>query len=201
MTERTTFLFIGDSVTDCGRLDDSDGLGNGYVRVLATSPELAGATVINRGISGNRVVDLAARWETDVLSLRPDVVTVLIGINDTWRRYDSGDPTPADRFEHGYRALLETLDVPLVLMEPFVLPVNAEQQRWRGEDLDEKIAVVHELATTFGAHLVPLDAALTARAVGETAAALADDGVHPTDRGHELIAGLWLDTARAAGLV
>jgi lysophospholipase L1-like esterase len=198
----TRYLFIGDSVTDCGRRDDPDGLGFGYVRMLAEHPSLAGAEVINRGISGNRVVDLAARWQADVLDLRPDVVTVLIGINETWRRYDSADPTSTSDYERGYSELLATLDGPtLILMEPFVLPVTAEQESWHPDDLDEKIAVMHELAREFGAHLVPLDVALTARAVGETAAALADDGVHPTARGHELIADLWLDTARSAGLL
>jgi len=183
-------MFTGDSVTDCGRRTDPDGLGDGYVRMLATS--LPEHTVLNSGISGNRASDLAARWQTDVAVSEPDVVTVLIGINDTWRRYDSDDPTTAVTFEANYRKALESAVVPrLVLMEPFVLPVTEEQQRWHYEDLDAKIAVVHKLARQYGAVLVPTNLRLERAAVEHGAAALAEDGVHPTALGHELIAAVW----------
>ena len=196
MTDQTV-LFVGDSVTDCGRRDDPEGLGSGYVRVLAATPELAGRTVLNRGISGNRVVDLEARWADDVLAVDAAVVSILIGINDTWRRYDSDDPTTVDAYEAGYRRLLEPFgarpETALVLMEPFVLPVTPEQAGWR-EDLDPKIEVVHRLATEFGATLVPTDVELTRLAAEGAggAAALAEDGVHPTPRGHAAIAAIWL---------
>ncbi len=200
MTEPTSspspsVLFVGDSVTDCGRRDDPEGLGQGYVRVLAGTPQLAGRAVLNRGISGNRVVDLEERWADDVLAAEAGVVSILIGINDTWRRYDSDDPTSAEDYEAGYRrlltALVERSQPTLVLMEPFLLPVRPEQEGWR-EDLDPKIAVVHRLAEEFGAVLVPTDVELT-RLAGETgAAALASDGVHPTAEGHAAMAAIWL---------
>jgi lysophospholipase L1-like esterase len=190
-------LFVGDSVTDCGRRTDPDGLGNGYVRVLAGTPELAGRAVLNRGISGNRVVDLEARWGDDVLAAEAGVVSILIGINDTWRRYDSDDPTSTEAYEAGYRRLLAPLaeqpGTALVLMEPFLLPVTESQTFWR-EDLDPKIEVVRRLAAEFGATLVPTDVELT-RLAGEVeggAAALAPDGVHPSAEGHAAIAAIWL---------
>ncbi|WP_382308178.1 SGNH/GDSL hydrolase family protein [Herbiconiux sp. UC225_62] len=198
MTDIPTVLFVGDSVTDCDRRTDPDGLGDGYVRVLAATPELAGRTVLNRGISGNRVVDLEARWADDVLAVDAGVVSILIGINDTWRRYDSDDPTSAADFEAGYRRLLAPLaarpGTSIVLMEPFVLPVTPEQSAWR-DDLDPKIAVVRRLAAEFGATLVPTDVELTALAGAAGAggaAALAADGVHPTPQGHAAIAAIWL---------
>jgi acyl-CoA thioesterase I len=189
-------LFVGDSVTDEGRREDPDGLGGGYVRLLAEGA-LAGATVLNRGIAGDRVRDVRARWATDVVAARPDIVTVLVGVNDTWRRFDSDDPTPADRFARDYAELLsQTPGAAVILMEPFVLPVRAEQRAWR-EDLEEKIAAVHRLAGQHGARLVRLDAELNAAARdADAAAVLAYDGVHPTDRGHAAIADLWLRTAR-----
>ncbi|MFB2600248.1 GDSL-type esterase/lipase family protein [Herbiconiux sp. P17] len=193
-----TVLFVGDSVTDCDRRTDPDGLGRGYVRVLAATPELAGRTVLNRGISGNCVVDLEARWADDVVAAGAGVVSILIGINDTWRRYDSDDPTSAADFEAGYRRLLAPLvareGARLVLMEPFLLPVTAEQPSWR-DDLDPKIEVVRRLAAEFGATLVPTDVELIrlASAAGSAgAAALAADGVHPTPQGHAAIAAIWL---------
>jgi lysophospholipase L1-like esterase len=194
------YLFIGDSVTDCQRLADSDGLGTGYVRVLRDALEERGlgVEVVNRGISGNRVKDLRARWSDDCIDLEPELVSVLIGINDTWRRYDSDDPTTTEAFEADYRHILERttveLDDPqLVLVEPFLLPARAEQDDWF-EDLEPKIAVVRTLADDFGAILVTAQEGLTVLAGEEGPAALAADGVHPTPRGHQALAGLWLDT-------
>lgn len=192
---RRTIVFAGDSVTDCGRRTDPAGLGNGYVKDLYD--ELAGPTrprILNAGISGHRAVDLVARWETDVIAHAPDLVSILIGINDTWRRYDEDDPTSAEQFEASYRKLLDPLRaVRLVLVEPFLVPVDDEQRGWR-EDLDPKLEVVRRLATEYGALLVPADVEFTARAAEVGPETLADDGVHPTAAGHRLLADLWLRT-------
>jgi acyl-CoA thioesterase-1 len=199
MTSRRPILFIGDSVTDCGRRDDApDFLGDGYVREIAG--RLPGRTVLNRGISGNRVVDLRDRWTVDALDPNPGILSVYVGINDTWRRYDSNDPTSAAAFEADYRVILdravETIAPALILVEPFVVPVTAEQESWH-EDLDEKRAVVARLAAEYKAAFVPLQLLLTAAAVKHGAAAIAQDGVHPTELGHRLIADAWLDVATA----
>jgi acyl-CoA thioesterase-1 len=189
MATPESIVFIGDSVTDCGRRDDEpDYLGDGYVRMIAE--HLPRRRVVNAGISGNRVVDLRDRWQIDVLEQHPDILCVYVGINDTWRRYDSNDPTSAAAFEADYRAILEAtvpLAPKLVLVEPFVLPVTEEQEQWH-EDLDEKRAAVGRLATEFGAVFVPLQALMAAAAEDHGAQALAQDGVHPTALGHRLIA-------------
>lgn len=99
-----TVVFFGDSITDAGRRQDPERLGHGYVRLLAG--ELTGTKVINAGIGGNRVVDLLARLDDDVLAHRPGLVSIMIGINDTWRRFDSNDPTSTEAYETGYRDLL-----------------------------------------------------------------------------------------------
>ena len=197
-----TVLFIGDSVTDCGRRDDADrGLGNGYVRLVDEAFTAGGtpANIVNRGISGNRVRDLKARWQADAVALKPTLLSVMIGVNDTWRRYDENDPTTVEAFEADYRSLLEALpgrdEMALVLMEPFLLPVTAGKEKWR-EDLDPKIAVVRALAAEFGAILVPADEYLNDIDVPLTE--IAADGVHPTELGHQLLARLWLDTIENA---
>ena len=190
---RRTVVFAGDSVTDCGRRTDPDGLGNGYVRELYDDLGERRPRIVNAGISGHRAVDLAGRWSADVLAHDPSVVSILIGINDTWRRYDEDDPTTAESFEMSYRAMLDPLRCPVVLIEPFLLTVKDGQQDWR-EDLDPKLEVVRKLAVEYGAILVPADTALNRRAATVGAATLAHDGVHPTAAGHRAIADLWRTT-------
>ena len=192
-------LFQGDSITDCGRgyQDDQD-LGCGYAMMAAAWfsaawPEKQ-VRFLNRGISGNRAQDLRARWQQDCLALKPTWVSIMIGINDTWRRYDSADPTSAEAFEEAYRAILDAcrhLQARLVLCEPFLLPVYPDQIRWR-QDLDPKIAVVRRLAREFEAILVPLDGLFAQAATRRAPAFWAADGVHPTPAGHALIAQAWL---------
>ncbi|MFK4082753.1 SGNH/GDSL hydrolase family protein [Kribbella sp. NPDC020789] len=187
---RWTVVFAGDSVTDGGHRTDPTGLGDTYVRDLAHDLGDRRPRIVNAGTSGNRAADLVARWSDDVLAFEPSLVSILIGINDTWRRYDRDDPTTAEAFEASYRQLLEPLRCPLVLVEPFLLQVKPEQAQWR-EDLDPKIEVVHKLAREYDAILVPADAELNRQAGTVGAATLADDGVHPTAAGHQALADLW----------
>jgi len=187
---RRTVVFAGDSVTDCGRRTDHEGLGDGYVRNLYDDLGERRPRIVNSGISGNRAIDLVARWSTDVLAHDPSLVSILIGINDTWRRYDEEDPTTAESFETSYRELLDPLTCPVVLIEPFLLPVKDGQEEWR-EDLDPKLDVVRKLAVEYGAILVPADTELNRQAAAVGAATLAGDGVHPSPAGHRAIAELW----------
>ncbi|MFJ8764134.1 SGNH/GDSL hydrolase family protein [Streptomyces clavifer] len=195
-----TVLFQGDSITDAGRLSDPDRpLGNGYARMAADRVHAArgdsGITFLNRGISGNRAADLRARWREDAVDLEPDVVSVMIGVNDTWRRYDSGDITSLQSYEDDYRAVLtqirDGLDTQLILIEPFLVPVTDEQWAWR-EDLDPRIRTVRRLAEEFDAALLAADGLLNqaARTAGG-AEHIAGDGVHPTPLGHTVLAEAW----------
>lgn len=199
-------LFQGDSITDCGRnYQDKNSLGHGYAHLIASQfgylhPE-SGVTFVNRGISGNRVVDLEARWKEDCLDLKPDWLSIYIGINDTWRRYDNGDATSADHYYDQYRRLIVSAkeangDINLVLIEPFVLPVPEDRRAWR-EDLDPKIAAVRALAAEFKALYIPLDGLFAAQSVSTGPAYWAGDGVHPSAPGHALIADAWLRAVKA----
>jgi len=199
-------LFTGDSITDCGRNREQEmNLGFGYAVFIAArlqaylaSPELR---IFNRGISGNRAADLLGRVDADLLALKPTVVSILIGINDVWRRFDRNDPTPADVFEKNYRAVLEKisddLDARVVLLEPFLLHVPDDRYNWR-EDLNPKIDVVRKLAVEFGTELLPLDGLFAKMATQAPAGFWAGDGVHPSAAGHALIAEAWLENADLA---
>ncbi|HEX6922480.1 MAG TPA: SGNH/GDSL hydrolase family protein [Bacillales bacterium] len=197
-----TVLFQGDSITDAGRnYNDENDMGSGYAMIAsawfsAQYPE-KDVKFYNRGISGNRVKDLRERWQPDCLDLRPDWVSVLIGINDCWRRYDQNDPTAVEQFESDYRYLLEAvreeLDAKIILCEPFVLPYPQDREQWR-EDLDPKIQVVRKLAREFEAVLVPFDGVFAQAATRRAPEFWANDGVHPSSAGHALMAQKWLDT-------
>lgn len=195
-------LFQGDSVTDCSRIrEEREDLGKGYPHFvsalfLAEHPDME-IEFINRGISGNRVKDLASRWDEDCIALKPDMVSILIGVNDCWRRYDANDPTSAEEFENTYRSILkrvkDELDAKIILCEPFVLPVVKEQWEWR-EDIDPKIAKVRMLAQEFNALYVPLDGLFARAASYGNRKKWVKDGVHPTPSGHALIAKSWMET-------
>jgi len=195
-------LFQGDSVTDCRRDRAVFGdLGSGYPMMIASAftarhPELA-LSFLNRGISGDRSKDLAARWREDCLDLKPDWVSVLIGINDTWRRYDRNDPTSAQAYAHNVRDIFErTADagMRLIVLEPFVLPVSDDRRAWL-TDLAEKQAALRELARAYASLYVPLDGIFAAASVKRDMAVWAADGVHPTQAGHGLIAQAWTRAA------
>ena len=204
MPSSGTVLFQGDSITDAGRSYENDEmLGAGYAMLAsawlsAEYPE-KNLRFVNRGISGNRVKDLKSRWQKDCLDLKPEVVSIMIGINDVWRRYDSNDPTSVESFEADYRQILtqtrNALNPQIILMEPFLLHVTKEQLKWR-EDLNPKIEVVKKLSAEFKAHLVPLDKIFTAAAQKKEPAFWSQDGVHPTLAGHALIAQSWLKAVK-----
>lgn len=196
--ENDVVLFQGDSVTDCGRhRENLYDLGTGYPLIISSllMHKLCGMNVrfINKGISGNRVCDLVERWQEDCMDLKPTVVSILIGINDTWRNFDSNDETTTEAFEAGYRKILDDtkkLTDRIILMEPFVHPYPDDRKAWRA-DLDPKIQVVRKLAKEYGAILVPTDGAVNAGFVAAPEKYYSEDGVHPTYAGHGLVAEAW----------
>lgn len=195
-------LFQGDSITDCGRdRSDMTSLGDGYANIIARLyrtlfPE-AKVNFINKGISGNRVKDLMDRYEEDFCSIKPDYLSILIGVNDTWRRYDSNDPTDSEEFERTYRELLTKIhrdlpDCKLIMIEPFLLNSLPDRASWR-EDLDPKIHVIRKLAKEYADYYIPMDGIYAKAEVEEyTCEQLAPDGVHPSAIGHRMIAEEYL---------
>ena len=203
LDEKQTILFMGDSITDCVRSKENPAeLGNGYANMIATRmnvdmPEL-NFRFLNLGLSGNRIKDLKARWQEDCLNHRPDILSIMIGINDVWRCYDSGDPTSAEAFLADYREIIQKVKTKcnsqIIIIEPFVLPHPEDRKQWR-EDIDPKIAGIRELALEFADAYVPMDGIFAAAAIRREPAFWASDGVHPTQAGHMLIADSWLEHA------
>lgn len=199
--KNATVLFQGDSITDAGRDREAGTLGNGYPRYIAglfnsMYPEL-NVKFVNKGISGNRVVDLQNRWTEDCINIKPDVLSILIGVNDTWRKYDSNDETSAEKYYNGFkdiltRVRLEVGDIPIVILEPFLMPYPEDRKTWR-VDLDPKIQMARQIAREFGAIYIPLDGIFAANSINVEPSYWAEDGVHPTEAGHALIARTWLE--------
>jgi lysophospholipase L1-like esterase len=199
-------LFIGDSITDCERSKPvGEGLfgalGKGYVSYVdallqSVYPEL-GIRVVNKGIGGNNVRDLKARWREDVFDQKPDWLSVMIGINDVWRQYD----TPfipdwhvyLEEYEETLRSLvLETkpLVKGLILMTPYYLESNVEDKMRKS--MDEYGAVVRKIASETGCLFIDTQAAFDKVLAELYSATLAWDRVHPTAAGHMVLARAFL---------
>lgn len=196
-------LFQGDSVTDAGRdyanpLD----LGPGYVattvRCLREALPDAEFTFLNRGIGGNRTSQLAERLQRDFLDLQPDLVTILIGVNDSWHRCPpTCIDTTNEQFELNYRTVLDALraqHIAIVMLEPFSLP--SDQIPDFRADLASKIEIVRRLAAEYACAYLPLDGLAAAEAIRNGVGSLTDDGVHPNASGR-----IWLGTQLANLLI
>lgn len=189
-------LFQGDSVTDCQRVyEDPNNLGQGYVVFTVEAIKNAYPDMdiefINRGISGNRTENLLARVESDLVDLQPDIVTILIGINDTWHKYMIDLETTVEYFHNNYETVLKRIksetNAKIVIMEPFLL-YNMGKDNMR-DDLNEKIDVVRKLAMQYADAFIPLDGMfIEANVNGTPNVELSPDGVHPDTAGKKLIA-------------
>jgi lysophospholipase L1-like esterase len=207
-------LFQGDSITDAGRSRDNPtanepvSLGRGYVFYAAglLHQVLPGGKleVHNRGIAADRVTNLQQRWRVDTLDLKPNVLSVLIGVNDTWHGTGSGVPengVPLEQYEQVYRQILiEAKDhlpsLKLVLCEPFVLPCGVVNDRWFPE-FTHRREIVKKLADEFGAVFAPFQSVFDEAQDRAAPEAWAADGVHPTLAGHMLLAKTWVAAVSA----
>lgn len=188
-------LFQGDSITDGNRdRGNINHLGHGYARYAADMISARYPSMdfefINLGISGNKAEDLKARWEKDCIDLQPDVVSILIGINDTWHRAGARNWIPNDYFEDCYRSILtdikEKTSAKIIILEQFLLSVPDKE--FFHIDLDPKIQITRKLAREFADAFVPIDGLFAAASVRTPSTAWAADGVHPTNAGARFIA-------------
>ncbi len=195
-------LFQGDSITDAGR-DKSDchDLGNGYPKyasamIADTYPDID-FEFVNLGISGNRSVDLLNRMDKDIVKIDPDVVSILIGVNDVWHRHSHGKEMSDEQFEAYYRELLERMKkethAKILMMAPFLLyaPDKANMR----EEVERVAAIVRRLADEYADAYLPLDEKFAvALPTAPTPDFYSGDGVHPNAEGAAFIAELYLNT-------
>ena len=199
-----TIVFIGDSITDTGRVEpEYRPFGYGYVNFVANHLLAKYAehnlNIVNTGVSGNTVRSLEARWEKDCIKHKPDVLSVLIGVNDLWRRYAEPDRLPEavcpDEYELTYRRLLsrarEQCSCQLVLMEPFMFCSDRGNPMFRG--LQTYIETVHKLAQEFDAVMVPLQSRIDEQIEQVPSEKWAMDMVHPYVWAHAWIAQRWFE--------
>jgi lysophospholipase L1-like esterase len=194
-----TLLFLGDSITDCNHYFDSENLGYGYVRMIEkqiNTPD-KNYQVQNFGNDGFTVPALRRLWQRKGLNLKPDFITILIGINDLAVIKNTGI-TPSvglAQFREQYQALIEDIrlmtDCPILLMEPFIFPHPAEYASWEPE-LHQMNKLIRQLAFDNGLFFLPLWEDLLSTAQKEGVSEITTDGIHLTAEGHKILAGQWI---------
>lgn len=197
LSNNDVILFSGDSITDCGR-DRSDFYSlSGYNQMIMQQIDKTKNLQIkacNRGIGGDTSTNLLARLQNDILEVKPTVISILIGINDTWRRYDSNMPTSIQKFESNIRGIMDISKKHverIILLEPFLISSNPETSCFR-EDLDPKINMLRKLAVEYKTYYIPLDGIFAELSIMENPQKFSQDSVHPTVEGNKVIAKQWL---------
>lgn len=202
-------IFIGDSVTDAGRnyaadLAGYDSWGNGYVNLInaaltAIYPDYQ-TMVINQGVNGNDILKLAARWQQDVLALKPDYVSILIGVNDAWRHFDTAvfqqrdDLVDADLYTKTYQKLIDqtkSVTDKIIVVSPFMFePNHNEKMRTMVEQF---AAIAKQLAVKNNLLYVDVQSKVDQFLTQQSSYILTQDRVHPNVQGSMLVAKTWLD--------
>lgn len=203
----TRILFQGDSITDVGRSrEDDENVGRGYphlVKAALNFMEPQKYDFINRGISGNRIVDLYARIKSDIINLAPDFMSILIGVNDVAHEFYRHNGVDAVKFERIYGMLVEEVrealpNIKILIMEPFVLPASTTSDKlpegtyeeYRAET-EKRAAAAKRVAERYGLEFLPLQRLFDSAAEHSYPEYWLADGVHPTEAGHALIAEEW----------
>jgi lysophospholipase L1-like esterase len=209
LKQNGVILFQGDSITDCGRKREAtvcntfDMLGPGYPLLAATQILKSHADrqpkIYNRGVSGNKVYQLNERWELDALAFMPDVLSILIGVNDFWHTLSGGYKGTVEIYDKDLRNLLtytkEKLPgVQLVLCEPFAVKGGSaiDEPRWY-PSFDAYRQSLKKIAEDFNAVFVPFQSAFDAAVKLAPARYWSNDGVHPDLPGRQLMADVWLE--------
>ena len=204
-------LFQGDSITDCGRSREVlTDVGNGYpylVRAHYGLEKPGQFEILNRGISGNRSVDVYARIKADIINLKPDYMSILMGVNDVWHELAIGNGVATPKFEKIYTMLIEEVlealpDIKLMILEPYALPGAATEGVLEDgrdkytvfrKDTEDKAAACRRVAEKFSIPFVPLQAKLDEMQKAYGTESVSGDGVHPNVTGHLLIARAWME--------
>jgi lysophospholipase L1-like esterase len=211
LAENATILFQGDSITDASRnrtdlLPNSPkGFGSGYAFLAASELLIRNPKknfkIYNRGISGNKVYQLAERWDTDALDLKPDIVSILIGVNDYWHLIKNNYKGTLEIYKTDYRALLNRTkeklpDVKFIIGEPFAILGTAVDKSWFPA-FDAYREAARSIANEFDAAFIPYQTIFNAALEVAPGSYWAPDGVHPSIAGAKLMADAWLNVVKA----
>lgn len=197
-------LFQGDSITDAGRdRSEPHHLGHGYVHftaeLLRTELPETEFEFLDLGCSGDRTWEVCDRWERDCLAWKPDVVSLMIGVNDTWRAMDQQRFTSAADYEANLRKLLEQVrentSAKILVLSPYLLHQDGDKLSWR-EDLDPKIAACRRVAAELADAYIPTDELFQEACRSQEPRHWSDDGVHPNENGARWIARLCADALK-----
>lgn len=198
--KKIKLLFQGDSITDMGRdYSDYHNLGPGYPKYAADGLKNKFPDVdfefINLGISGNQTKDLIPRLQKDFIDIQPDIVSILIGINDVWHYSEGRKWLPDEVFEERYRTILKSIkeqtNAKIMIMEPFLIPI--EDKQFFRENLAPKIEIIRKLAREYADVYLPTDGLLQSAFIGDDPLSYANDGVHPTEKGARYIGKLYVE--------
>ena len=196
-------LFQGDSITDAARNREHEFYkGSGYANLVSAALgfEYPGEyEFFNRGVSGNRIVDLYARMKADILNLKPDVMSILIGVNDVWHEFSYENGVDADKFYKVYAMLIEEVkaalpDIKIMILEPFALKARATEERWEEfrPETEKRAEMAKKIADTYNLPFIPLQKGFDELAEKVSSEYWLFDGVHPTAAGHEFIKTEWI---------
>ncbi len=197
-------LFQGDSITDAGRDRGNAGdLGRGYPLLVESTMgfEAPGEyQFLNRGIGGDRVTDLYARIKVDIINLKPDVMSILVGVNDVWHELKNGrDGVDEVKYFKIYSMLIEEIkaalpEVKIMILEPFVLKASATEEEWDTfrDEVHKRAKKAREIAEKYDLVFIALQDKFDEAAQKCPANYWLRDGVHPTPKGHELIKREWI---------
>ena len=211
LSKDNIILFQGDSITDSGRNKEDNSYNN--ARALGSGyPMLAGAALLekyatlnlkvyNKGISGNKVYQMAERWDKDCLEIKPDILSILIGVNDIWHTLNGTYKGTIEIYRNDFTALLERTktalpDVKLIICEPFAVPgVKAVDDKWYPEFYGYQ-KTARDIATQFGATFIPYQNIYDEARKQAPGVYWTGDGVHPTLAGAQLMAQAWLEAIK-----
>ena len=196
-------LFQGDSITDAGRSREKEFFkGNGYASLVTaelTYNHPGEYEFINRGVGGNRSTDLYARIKIDLINIKPDYLSILIGVNDVWHEVDRQDGVDEEKYFKIYTMLIEEVqaalpDTKIMIMEPFVLKASATEAKWEefSSEVKKRAIKARKIADKYNLKFIPLQEKFDEAEKLCPASYWLRDGVHPTNMGHEIIKREWL---------
>ncbi|MCL2322138.1 MAG: SGNH/GDSL hydrolase family protein [Oscillospiraceae bacterium] len=205
INKASTIVFQGDSITAGNIIScNENSLGDGYVFFIDTYiksiyPEYD-VNIVNKGVDGDSILNLKKRWKETCVNLHPDIITLLIGINDIWDKYYSDNYLTDEEFLFHYDDIICDSMLngvkKIVLMEPFIIPVNSDMESWR-KDIYSKIDIVRRLAKKYNCTYIPLDSIFGELCTIKGPEYWSNDGIHPNVKGHFIIARSWLQMMNA----